>query len=96
MQKNNWLLALIITALTSIVSAAYEDKDASENKAIPKIDQSFYKVTPYDIVYGSDNAAIEVLEYFSLTCSHCSYFYQSIFPELQKKYIETGKVKCNK
>jgi protein-disulfide isomerase len=93
MQKTNWLLALIITALTSIVSAAYEDKEASENKASQNIEQSFYKVSPYDIVYGNDNASIEVLEYFSLTCSHCSYFYLSIFPELKKKYIDTGKVK---
>ncbi len=52
-----------------------------------------FESTSDDIVYGNKGAPIEVLEYYSLTCHHCSYFYLSIFPNLKKEYIDTGKVR---
>ena len=42
---------------------------------------------------GSSDAPISIIEYRSLTCSHCADFANDVFPELEKKYIETGKVK---
>ena len=42
---------------------------------------------------GSSDAPISIIEYRSLTCSHCADFTNDVFPELEKKYIETGKVK---
>ena len=53
----------------------------------------FLKPSPYDITYGNESAAIQVLEYYSLTCPHCSHFYEHSFPSLKKDYIDTGKVK---
>lgn len=93
MQRTSNFLLLVMIALTSFVSAAFEDREASSNQALKIIDKSFYNVNPQDIVYGNDKAPIEVLEYFSLTCPHCAYFYLSIFPDLKKKYIDTGRVK---
>lgn len=59
--------------------------------------QEFFDVTyPSDIVYGDKDAKIEILEFYSLTCHHCSYFFSSTFPELKKAYIDTGKVKWKK
>lgn len=46
-----------------------------------------------DIVYGDDNAPIEIIEYASLTCPHCADFAAQIFPRIKEKYIDTGKVK---
>ena len=34
-----------------------------------------------------------VEEYVSLTCSHCAEFYITILPELEKRYVDTGKVR---
>lgn len=41
---------------------------------------------------GDPNAPVKVEEFASLTCSHCAHFEETTFPELKKKYIDTGKV----
>jgi protein-disulfide isomerase len=49
--------------------------------------------TDQDIILGSDNAPVILIEYASLSCGHCAEFYNKVFPELKKNYIDTGKVK---
>ena len=34
-----------------------------------------------------------IIEYGSLTCPHCAHFDNTAFPELKKRYIDTGKVR---
>ena len=46
-----------------------------------------------DIVLGSDKAPVTIIEYASMTCPHCSHFHETTYPELKKKYIDTGKVR---
>ena len=46
-----------------------------------------------DIVLGSDKAPVTIIEYASMTCPHCAHFSITTFPELQKRYIDTGKVR---
>ena len=46
-----------------------------------------------DVVLGSDKAPVTVIEYASMTCPHCAHFAETTFPELQKRYIDTGKVR---
>jgi protein-disulfide isomerase len=46
-----------------------------------------------DIVLGSDKAPVTIIEYASMTCPHCAHFSMTTFPELQKRYIDTGKVR---
>jgi protein-disulfide isomerase len=46
-----------------------------------------------DVVIGSDKAPVTVIEYASMTCPHCAHFSMTTFPELQKRYIDTGKVR---
>ena len=41
---------------------------------------------------GNPNAPVHVVEYLSLTCPHCARFSLDVFPELRKKYIDTGRV----
>ncbi len=42
---------------------------------------------------GEDKAPITIIEYASLTCSHCASFHETGFPVLKAKYIDTGKVR---
>jgi protein-disulfide isomerase len=42
---------------------------------------------------GSDGAPVTIIEYASLTCSHCAHFADATFPKLKKNYIDTGKVR---
>jgi protein-disulfide isomerase len=42
---------------------------------------------------GAANAPVTIIEYASMTCPHCAHFQEAVFPELKKKYIDTGKVR---
>ncbi|MCZ2158482.1 DsbA family protein [Bartonella sp. 220] len=42
---------------------------------------------------GEENAPVTIVEYASLTCSHCAHFYNDVLPKIRQKYIKTGKVK---
>jgi protein-disulfide isomerase len=46
-----------------------------------------------DVALGSDKAPVTIIEYASMTCPHCAHFSTTTFPELQKRYIDTGKVR---
>ncbi len=42
---------------------------------------------------GKADAPITVDEFVSLTCSHCADFYMHTLPEIEKKYVDSGKVR---
>ncbi len=42
---------------------------------------------------GPESAPVTIIEYASMTCPHCAAFENTVFPELKKKYIDTGKVR---
>jgi protein-disulfide isomerase len=41
---------------------------------------------------GDPKAKVHVIEYFSLTCTHCADFANKTMPEVESKLIATGKV----
>ena len=42
---------------------------------------------------GNPNAPITMIEYSSLTCSHCAAFHTDTLPSIKKDYIDTGKLR---
>lgn len=46
-----------------------------------------------DILMGEESAPVTIIEYGSFTCPHCANFSNTVFPELKRDYIDTGKVK---
>jgi protein-disulfide isomerase len=46
-----------------------------------------------DMVLGSADARVTVIEYASLTCAACAAFHTRDFPRLKADYIDTGKVR---
>ena len=46
-----------------------------------------------EMALGPADAKVTIIEYASLTCSHCARFHKETFPELKKRYIDTGKVR---
>jgi protein-disulfide isomerase len=46
-----------------------------------------------DLVLGQANAKVTIIEYASMTCPHCAHFAKTTYPELKKRYIDTGKVR---
>ncbi|MBA4013751.1 MAG: disulfide bond formation protein DsbA [Phenylobacterium sp.] len=47
---------------------------------------------PDDMTLGDPKAKVKLVEYASLSCSHCATFNNEVFPAFKKKYIDTGKV----
>ena len=45
-----------------------------------------------EMQWGNPNAPVQIVEYASLTCSHCGAFHTSTWPELKKSLVDTGKV----
>lgn len=41
---------------------------------------------------GDPNAPVTVIEYASMTCSHCQHFQETTFQPFKEKYVDTGKV----
>jgi protein-disulfide isomerase len=41
---------------------------------------------------GRDDAPIKVIEFFSMTCSHCASFHTNTFPEVKTRLIDEGLV----
>jgi len=76
-------LSIVDAAVLSTVGAAANDMTAlvARPVALP------------DMVIGSATAPITIVEYSSLTCSHCAAFAENVFPMLQSKYIDAGKVR---
>lgn len=46
-----------------------------------------------EYVKGSPSAPITVVEYSSITCGHCAKVFNDVLPEIEKKYVDTGKVR---
>jgi protein-disulfide isomerase len=46
-----------------------------------------------ELILGSADAPITVVEYASMTCGHCAAFHTKVFDALKEKYIDTGKVR---
>lgn len=46
-----------------------------------------------EMVLGNADAPITIVEYASFTCPHCAHFHETVFKDLKKDYIDTGKVK---
>ncbi len=46
-----------------------------------------------DVWLGSKDAPITIIEYASMTCSHCAHFHEATYPTLKSKYIDAGKVR---
>jgi len=46
-----------------------------------------------EMAVGPENAKVQIIEYASLTCSHCAAFHKDTYPELKKRYVDTGQVR---
>jgi len=46
-----------------------------------------------DFVLGDSKAPVVMVEYASMSCPHCAHFSNTTLPELEKKYIQTGKLR---
>ena len=55
--------------------------------------QSVLNITKNDFVIGQIDAPVTIIEYASLSCSHCADFHNNTLEDLKKEYVDTGKVR---
>jgi len=97
--RNILIVAGGVVAVAAIAGAVYFGTRAPASGPPPVAAASapskagLETVQPGDHVLGDPNAPITVIEYASLTCSHCAHFHTQVLPEIKKKWIDTGKVK---
>jgi len=46
-----------------------------------------------EMSWGSTTAPVTIVQYASLTCPHCRNFHLTTYPELKRRFIDTGKVR---
>jgi protein-disulfide isomerase len=78
-------LAAALLGSSAFGKAAYAQKAS---------DAELLKPDPLgEMTLGPANAPVTIIEYASMTCSHCAHFATTTMPELKKRYIDTGKVR---
>jgi len=82
----------LATAVLGVSSLSPFAGQALAADSVPVIELMKPDALP-DMVLGNDKASVTVIEYASMTCPHCANFQQSTFPELKKRYIDTGKIR---
>ena len=80
--------AALATGALALPSAAL----AQANGSVSVADLMAEGALP-DAWQGAANAPITIIEYASMTCSHCAHFHEATYPTLKSKYIDTGKVR---
>ena len=73
-----YILTIIILFLTQSIKAE---------------DNSLTNVNQNDFFIGENDAPVTIIEYASMSCSHCADFHNNTLEDLKAEYIDTGKVK---
>jgi protein-disulfide isomerase len=69
-----------------------QNTEEAKAKVVKKVFGRGYTAEPDDIALGDSESKLILVEYFSPTCPHCVSYHKRIFPEIKKKYIDTGKI----
>src|ERR1700688_3146662 len=84
----------VLAAVGAVVSRSDLFEFATPAVAQAPSNEELMKAGPLpDMSQGSVEAPVTIIEYASMTCSHCAGFAVTTYPELKKRYIDTGKVR---
>ena len=60
---------------------------------LPSYGETLLDLLEDDFVIGDESAPITIIEYASLSCSHCADFHTNTLETLKEEYIDSGKVR---
>jgi protein-disulfide isomerase len=95
MNRKQIVMGLVVLAIAVLGVAAWFVFGPSPDEASPLPAPSAalqVQLTAYDRSLGSPHAPIQVVEYAAPSCPFCAHFDMTLFPQLKRKYIDTGKV----
>lgn len=84
---------VLMKKILSVLSMSFLFVFGYNNAIAEEKSKLLTEAQPLDIVYGKDDALVTMIEYASLSCSHCANFHKNVFPKLEEKLIKTGKLK---
>ncbi|MEN1937421.1 thioredoxin domain-containing protein [Paenibacillus sp. 102] len=92
-QSSHVKLLLVVTLIIFAVITAFvvmdsKEETATENKVMKKLPSIGNQPT-----LGKEDAQVSIVEFGDYKCPACKAWGERIFPQLQKDYIDTGKVK---
>jgi protein-disulfide isomerase len=96
--NTTWLyIAGVVAAAIVIGGVVYwrmdSAGDATGEKKDPDLAELMAPGALPDLSLGKEDAPNIIVEYASMTCPHCAQFHKTVLPELQTKYIDTGKAR---
>ncbi len=88
------LTGMAVLPLVAALPGRLRAEDKAEQSEAPEIvlEPDARGLLPDDHMLGSPDAPTVLIEYASLSCPHCAHFQETVFPELQKNWIEAGKL----
>jgi protein-disulfide isomerase len=95
------LLLIAGLAVVVVASGVYSYISLSPGSPIPETGTALAQTSADEllvpgplgeIALGDPSAPVTVIEYASMTCSHCAHFHETTFTPFKEKYIDTGKV----
>lgn len=86
------LLGGSATAGVCMLAGASPTRAATESGTVA-IDQLMSLQALPDMWLGAEGAPVTMIEYASMTCTHCAAFHAETWPTLKSKYVDTGKVR---
>ena len=101
MRTLNYIAPLALAlALTACGEATESESGASSTDAVEAVEapagqkwsETVSKTDAGGIVMGNPDAPIKLVEYMSITCSHCKDFGEQAFAPLRDNYVDSGKV----
>jgi len=90
--RRHFLTAAAATVASSRLAATTARAEAKAVGKIPLEELMAPNALP-DIVEGAAGAPATIVEYASMTCSHCAAFHNDVYPALKKDFIDAGKAK---
>ncbi len=81
------------TALALIACGGDSGKSTAKTSASASSGANSEYLIENDHVTGSGDATVTLVEYASVACGACANWHNSVYPELKKKYVDTGKIR---
>lgn len=92
-QSQIFLPAIIISLFCAFSATSAEPIFKGNSEYIKSVDVKMSPELERSANIGSTQAQVGVMEFFDFGCAHCGEFQKTTFPELKRKYVDTGKVR---
>ena len=91
--RDIWFAVIALLFLVGPLPASAQSAPAPSTPPSAAAMANPLALTPDDRILGKPDAPITIVEYASMTCPHCAHFATDVLPQLQQKWIDSGKAK---